>query len=322
VSDLRIWRNSPWDALLLTLSVAQLAIMLSLGLVWAHASVFSKLGISVLTTMMMAYNIIVISHLFTHSPWFVSPKLNALVSMLNSVNIGQSVQAYQLTHVRNHHRYNNDPKGPDGTTKDLTSTYRDGKDGEHTPVLRYMIFGAAESLLGRAQQMLMVIRLWRVGPKETSLLTLASARDPRRSRELRQIQADRIAVTLSLVLFFGLSWKWALLCYLPAFFAALALVNVQNYYRHYGAQPASRAADSVSHYGRLYNLLAFNDGFHQEHHLNPGAHWSELPQVQDRRREMLDERPRIISPVPAMVGFLDRGRPLLHRDDAYAKRVS
>jgi fatty acid desaturase len=90
------------------------------------------------------------------------------------------------------------------------------------------------------------------------------------------------------------------------------MVNVQNYYRHYGADPEDRAADSVSHYGRLYNLLTFNDGFHQEHHLSPGSHWSRMPEVRERHRERLDTRPRIVSPVPAMVGFLHRGRPLLH----------
>ena len=93
------------------------------------------------------------------------------------------------------------------------------------------------------------------------------------------------------------------------------MVNVQNYYRHYGANPKSRSADAVSHYGQLYNVLTFNDGFHQEHHLNPGAHWSKLPAVRERHRSRLEAQPRIISPVPAMLGFLDRRRPLLHRAD-------
>src|SRR5260221_11605954 len=165
---------------------------------------------------MTVYNIIVISHLFTHAPWFEPRVLNALVSMLNSANIGQSVQAYQLTHVRNHHRFNNDPKGPDGTTRDATSTYRDGRDGEHAPLLPYVLAGALESLVSRGKELSYATRLWSVGAGEKNLLDLASRREPRRTRELRQIQADRAAPCLTLAVFAVVSWQWTLLCYLPA----------------------------------------------------------------------------------------------------------
>ncbi|HEX2313177.1 MAG TPA: fatty acid desaturase [Thermomonospora sp.] len=310
---MRIWKNSRWDALLLAFGVAQFAVMVWLAAGWADASPALRAAGFVLVVAMTAYNIIVVSHLFTHVPWFVSDRLNALVSLLNSANIGQSVQAYHLTHVRNHHRFNNDPKAPDGTTRDTTSTYRRGEDGEHAPLLPYALGGALGTLAGRGRETLLVVRLWRVGPAETELLSLAARREPRRSRELRQVQADRAAHCVALALFAALSWQWTLMCYLPAFYLALAAVNVQNYYRHYGADPANRAADSVSHYGRIYNLLTFNDGFHQEHHLSPATHWSRLPAVRERWRDRLDAQPRIISPVPAMLGFLDRRRPLLHR---------
>jgi fatty acid desaturase len=75
---------------------------------------------------MMTYNIVIISHLFTHTPWFEPRLLNSLVSILNSINIGQSVQAYQLTHVRNHHRHNNDRKAASGVANDVSSTFQNG----------------------------------------------------------------------------------------------------------------------------------------------------------------------------------------------------
>jgi fatty acid desaturase len=264
----------------------------------------------VLTT----YGIIVVSHLFTHVPWFADERLNAAASLVNSVNIGQSVQAYQLTHVRNHHRFNNDRQAPDGETRDRSSTYRKGVGGEHEPVLPYVVGGALDSLAQRGRETLDAVRLWPLTARDGNLLALASRLESRRARELRQVRADRAAHSLSLLAFTLVSWQWTLFCYLPAFLVALALVNVQNYYRHFGANPDARGADSVSHYGRLYNLLTFNDGYHQEHHLAPGAHWSTMPQVRERNRERLEAQPRIVSPVPAMLGFLHHGRPLLHRD--------
>jgi fatty acid desaturase len=311
---MKIWKYSPWDALLLMFSVAQLAVMLWLAAGWQATSIPGKAGGFAVLVVMMTYNIIVVSHLFTHVPWFVSKRLNAAASVLNSVNIGQSVQVYHLTHVRNHHWFNNDSKGMDGSTRDTSSTYRDGVDGEHAPLPRYALGGALFTWANRCKELLYAARLWRVGPAETNLLSLVSRREPRRTRELRQVQIDRAATCLSLVLFVIISWQWTLFCYLPAFYLTLALVNVQNYYRHYGANPANRAADSVSHYGRLYNLLTFNDGYHQEHHLSPATHWSQLPAVRERNRARLEAQPRIISPVPAMLGFLHRGRPLLHHN--------
>ena len=219
----------------------------------------------------------------------------------------------QLTHVRNHHRFTNDRQAPDGTTQDRSSTYLRGRDGEHEPVVGYAVGEALRSLRDQAGEALGAVRLWPIGAKDAFLVSLSSRDGRRGSRELRQVRVDRAARTMSLALFAVISWQWTLLGYLPAYFAALTLVNVQNYYRHFGANPDVRAADSVSHYGRVYNFLALNDGYHQEHHLAPGAHWSTLPAVRERNQARLDEQPRVVSPVPAMMGFVHRGRPALHR---------
>ncbi|MGX4657957.1 fatty acid desaturase family protein [Micromonospora sp. SCSIO 07396] len=310
---MRVWKNSPLDSILVAYSVVHLLAMFWFAAAWDSAATGQRAAMAVGTCFLITYNIIVVTHLFTHQPWFVSGRLNALVSLINSINVGQSVQAYQLTHVRNHHRFNNDVKGPDGSTRDLSSTYRDGKAGEHAPLISYAVGGAVSSLVGRAREVLAGAWLWRVRRTETTIMSLVAHREPRQGRELRQVQLDRAAHCLSLVAFATLSWRWALFGYLPAFFLALILVNIQNYYRHYGADPHDRAADSVSHYGRLYNLLAFNDGYHQEHHLSPTTHWSRLPAVREKARNRLDATTRIVSPVPAMVGFLDVRRALLHR---------
>ena len=298
---------------MLALSIAQFGITLFVAVRWENWSAFGRVASFLLITAMTVYNIIVVSHLFTHTHWFNSPLLNSLVSTFNSVNIGQSVQAYQLTHVRNHHRYNNDRQGPDGKTKDASSTFRDGTGDEHVGALRYAVFGAVESLLSIGRALLGVTRVWRVGEHEQELLSLASKTPAKRARELRQIQLDRMAQFIAIAMFLGISWMWFLLCYLPAFFISLVLVNIQNYYEHYGALPESTYANSVSYYGRVYNLLTFNDGYHQEHHLRPLTHWTQMPKVREECGVKLDKVERIVSPVPALLGAFHRNRKLLHR---------
>jgi hypothetical protein len=56
--------------------------------------------------------------------------------------------------------------------------------------------------------------------------------------------------------------------YLPGMAIGLTLCQLQGFFEHAGG--------TTSHYGRLYNFLFFNDGFHVEHHVRPGAHWSQL----------------------------------------------
>jgi fatty acid desaturase len=301
---------------MLALSVAQFLTTLTFAYAWQEAPAIVRALGFVLLVFMTVYNIIVISHLFTHAHWFNSPLLNRLVSMLNSVNIGQSVQTYQLTHVRNHHRYNNDQPDVDGRTKDSSSTYRGGVGGEHVGLLRYSLLGAVESLVSIVRALLSVTRLWRVGAHEKELLSLFARTAEKRKWELRQVQLDRAAQFLAVSVFLVISWQWFLLCYLPAFFVALALVNVQNYYEHYGAQPENRYANSVSYYGSLYNFLTFNDGYHQEHHLRPFAHWTQMPRVAVQYGDKLNGEERIVSPVPAILGVLHRNRKMLHRHRA------
>jgi hypothetical protein len=57
--------------------------------------------------------------------------------------------------------------------------------------------------------------------------------------------------------------------YLPGFLIGLALCQFQGYFEH--------EHGTASHYGRLYNLLFFNDGYHVEHHARPAEFWRNLP---------------------------------------------
>jgi fatty acid desaturase len=67
--------------------------------------------------------------------------------------------------------------------------------------------------------------------------------------------------------------------YLPGYAIGLGLCYLQGHFEHVHGR-------TTSHYGRLYNVCFFNDGYHVEHHLRPGEHWTRLPQriVDDAER--------------------------------------
>jgi hypothetical protein len=65
--------------------------------------------------------------------------------------------------------------------------------------------------------------------------------------------------------------RFFLLVYLPGYLAGLVLCAMQGYWEHAVGRP-------TSHYGRIYNFLCFNDGYHAEHHADPTIHWTLLPQ--------------------------------------------
>jgi len=61
--------------------------------------------------------------------------------------------------------------------------------------------------------------------------------------------------------------------YAPGYLGGLLLCAVHGHYEHAGG--------TISYYGRFYNLMLFNDGYHVEHHANPGLPWSRLPERRD-----------------------------------------
>ena len=62
--------------------------------------------------------------------------------------------------------------------------------------------------------------------------------------------------------------RFVLTVYLPGYLCGLGLCALQGRYEH--------IRGTVSHYGQLYNILFFNDGYHVEHHAHPGMNWREL----------------------------------------------
>lgn len=90
-------------------------------------------------------------------------------------------------------------------------------------------------------------------------------------RRIRVTSDIAVETALVVTLWAGIaatSPRFFLTVYLPGWLIGLGLCQLHGHYEH--------ARGTTSHYGRLYNFLFFNDGFHVEHHLRPTAHWSEL----------------------------------------------
>lgn len=90
--------------------------------------------------------------------------------------------------------------------------------------------------------------------------------------------AELVEIAAVGVLWLGLLWglpRAFLGAFLPGYGLAMLLCQLQGHYEHAG-QPVA-VEPGVSYYGRLYNLLWWNDGYHGEHHRFPGTHWSQLP---------------------------------------------
>lgn len=218
-----------------------------------------------------------------HTPWFKSNLLNSLYSALNSINIGFPQIYYHHEHLQ-HHRYVNDRQDEQGLTQDPTSTFAFGENDDHEKLLPYCFLGLFRADLVHSYQDIQKkgggIRLW----TETGFILAGWA------------------------IMMLLSWQYFLLVYLPTFYFGWCLEHLENYYEHFGGVPEDRYANSTSYYGRLYNWLFCNEGYHQEHHLRPNVHWRYRPQTRRDFQFGLDQADRIILRLPPTLAWIEHDR--------------
>src|SRR4051794_826727 len=124
---LRIFRYSNFDAIPAIGCALNLALLVGLAFVFDQLPLWAIAPAFVLVAFLYSWNLNSISHNFIHNPFFESAWLNRAYSLMSSLAVGVPQTFFHHYHMT-HHWGNNDTKGPDGKTKDLTSTYLHSKD--------------------------------------------------------------------------------------------------------------------------------------------------------------------------------------------------
>jgi fatty acid desaturase len=277
---MRFWRYSPRDVVLVLIAAAQLAGMTAWAILFETLPLTVNVGLFVVMSYVFYYNPIVVTHNFLHTPFFRRKWLNRAFPVLNSANLILPQVLYKYHHLT-HHQYANDPIR-NGTTLDPSSTFRYGKDGQQEGFVSYSALG-----------------LFRDG-------TSTAYREAITHGQRSQFWMELAAVVFTAVLWIVIDWRWFLLAFVPTFYAGWFLALLENYYEHHRAtDPDSRLADSVSYYGRWYNLMMFNEGYHQEHHLKPHLHWTRRPQVHAEWKGKFTDAGAYEARRPPLLGFFD-----------------
>jgi fatty acid desaturase len=274
-----LFRYSVWDSLLLAITFFQLGLNIWLAITWDSRPLVQNLVFYPLGLFLFWYNGLVATHNFVHTPWFSSKALNNLYAAFNSSNLLSPITHYRDIHF-NHHQYGDDRQDQQGQTQDHSSTFAYGKNGQREHVISYCGLAILRDDL------------------------IASFRQPRTKPEAAQLYVESGMCLLALLSYLLISWQFLLFFVVPMFYLGWFLVYLANYYEHFGATPEDRYANSTSHYGRLYNLLCCNEGYHQEHHLRPNVHWRQRPNIYQSLRPALDRAKRVILQYPPPFGFL------------------
>lgn len=262
-----LFAHSSRDVYLAILSVVNLTVILWPFMEHDVLSPSATVLFAVIGVIVTCTNYQCIAHNFIHNPFFVSSSLNFLFSVFNTLSLGVPQSLYRVHHLL-HHRYNNCPATPRsrGEGYDPSSIYdHSSVPGTPEPIVRYALYG----------------------PLRTDIRALYA--------KLSKSFAGRCWSEVAALVGFWIAlaaWepKTFLYYYLPVWYLGQVAAHAENYLEHYGADPYNKLKDSVSCYGKAYNLIWFNNGYHQEHHSRPSVHWSRVTEVTDGMLPIAERR--------------------------------
>jgi fatty acid desaturase len=280
-----IFAHTRWDAVPVIAGILHCTYFFGLFFLFGRVSLWLMICLGFIYSISISWNINGISHNFIHNPYFRSPLLNRLFSLLESITVGFSQVFYECIHMQ-HHKGNADRPDENGRTVDWISIYKHGEHGEAEHPLSYMF-----------------LSFFREDPKTVYRLI------KRKSHREAFWGIAELTLFVSNFIVLGLL-NWRYICFLlPFWYFGHCLSYLNGYYRHYGGNPDEPLAWGVSSYGRLYNWIWFGNGYHAEHHFRPKVHWTRMKRLRDKIIEQQRAaQVRVIKP-PHALGFLDRDLP-------------
>jgi fatty acid desaturase len=219
-------------------------------------ALLALLPIFAISTVVAAFN-----HHHQHLNAFHSPFLNRVYDVLLAVQTGVGPYTWVLHHNLGHHQnYLNQPPSAEPDESHWTR-----KDGSQMGRIEYTL----HTFLHHQ------VDVYRIG-----------RRHPQVFRRYLLMKAPCYA-------FIALGLYLNPLNYLLVFIipSVLALMHTcwATYEHHAGYLASEHVEASVNRENALFNLLTCNLGLHTAHHMKPGLHWSELPELHAEIRDEIPE---------------------------------
>lgn len=255
----RLFAHSPRDLPLVLLAVAGVALIPAAWWTWHHGGPLAIALIFLVQALLACTNYQCVAHNFVHFEFFRRRGLNHAFSVLNSIALGFPQSIFRQHHL-NHHRFNNAPPARgEARGGDLSSLYRfSRRAGRPEGFLAYSLLSPLRADIPHY------------------------ARGALRGRTRRRLAAEAAALIALMATMAWISPGFLFFYYLPLLYVAHVLTYAEGYFEHNRAVPGDRMRNAASCYGRLYNRLWFNNGYHQEHHCYPQVHWTKIAAYRSR----------------------------------------
>lgn len=217
--------------------------------IWDQINTF-QIVLLMIANCIFSFLCAVIVHNTIHVPIFRSNLLNRINQLILSNTYGHPVSAYVPGHNFSHHKYTQTEKDSIRTTKARFKLN----------ILNQLFFFYIMSGDIVKGEIKFVAKMYKEEPKW-----------------FFQYLVELVVVFGLKVILLFVNWKICLLfLIIPHQYAAWGIVST-NFFQHDGCDENHPYNHSRNFTGKLFNFIAFNNGYHGAHHMKPGLHWSLLP---------------------------------------------